>query len=204
MSIPRLPLRLEGMRFKGDRDYLHGTDVLPIALHALSDGRPLSGIRDIDIAFHALARNGLTLRADVPAAQEAKAQLACSIDGTRHKLFLVEDGRPVTQRSPYPEDQIVAATSIDAESHIATSKGVMPFTNIERWVAMTKALHQAVFPGAVGKWLFARGKFAAYVDAQGEPVEHQVRVESDFGGKLTRSTLRVDGHGIGEIYFALA
>jgi len=204
MNVPSLPLRLEGLRFKGDRDYLHGTDLLPAALHALSGERPLSAIHDIDITFHALARAGLTLQAEAPTGQEARAQLGCTIDGRRLKLFLVEDGRPITERRAYPEDRIVALTSIDAGSRAVTSTASMPFTNIERWIAMTKALHHEVFPDAGGKWLFVRGKFDAYLDTQGDEVEHRVGIQSDFGGKLTRASLSVGGQGVGEIFFALA
>lgn len=204
MSDPSLPLQLEGTRFKGNRDYLHGTDTLPIALRALSGGRPLGSISDIDIVFHALARTGLTLVENVPPGKEVKAQLSCTIDGTRRKLFLVEDGRPITERHPYPEEQIVAVTTIDADSPTATSAARLPFTNIERWIAMTKALHHAAYPQAKGKWLFARARLASYQDTTRENVEHRIQIQSDFGGKLTRSTLTVDGCNIGDIFFALA
>lgn len=204
MNLPSLPLRLEGLRFKGNRDYLQGPDILHIALQALSGGRSLCAIRDIDIVFHALARTGLTLRADVPPSHKPKVQLGCSIDGQQHKLFLVEDGRPITERHPYPEEQIVAATTIDAGLATATSSAPLPFTNIERWIAMIKALHHAAYPGVKGKWLFARAKLASYRDALGEQAEHHVSIQSNFGGKLTRSALTVDGCNIGDIFFVLA
>lgn len=204
MSFPNLPLQLEGMRLKGDRDYLHGTDVLPIALQALSGGRPLNSIANIDLAFHGLARTGLTLGENVQPGHEVKAQLSCSIDGIRRKLLLMEDGRPITQRHPYPEEQIVAGTTIDVSSATAKNAARLPFTNIERWIAMTKALHHVVYPKAKGKWLFVRAKLATYQDAYTDPTEHCIRIEADFDGKLTRSTLSVDGRNLGNIFFALA
>ena len=204
MKIPILPLPLQGMRFKGNRDYLHGTDVLPAALHALASERSLEGMRDIDIVFHALARTGLTLCESLPHSREPRAQISCTIDGTRHKFLLVEDGRPVTDRQTYPEEQIVAATTIDVPAKAASSSAPLPFTNIERWIAMIKALHHAVYPDARGKWLFARAKLATYTETQMSTVNHMVCIESDFGGKLTRSGLVIDGRRIGDIYFALA
>ncbi|MDN5924313.1 MAG: hypothetical protein L0H70_04870 [Xanthomonadales bacterium] len=204
MSVPTLPLSLEGMRFKGGRDYLHGTDILPIALNALSSGRPLNVISEMDIVFHSLARTGLTLYGDAPSGRKAKAQLSCTIDGARCKLTLAEDGRPITDRHPYAEEQIVAATMIDVASATATSTGTLPFTNIERWIAMIKALHHAAYPQAEGKWLFARAKLASYQDLQVEPVEHRVSIQSNFGCKLTRSELTVDGCNLGDIFFVLA
>jgi len=203
MNAPRLPVPLKGMRFKGDRDYLHGTDILSSALHALSDGRPLDIINDIDIVFHALARTGLTLCEDAPPGCEPKIQLSCSIEGVRRKFLLVEDGRPITERHLYPEDQIVAVSIIDASSLMATSSASVPFTNIERWIAMIKALHHSIYPDARGKWLFARAKLATYMDVWPNQAEHRVDVQSDFGGKLTRSALTVDGCNIGDIFFVL-
>lgn len=204
MNTPTLPLPLQGMRFKGDRDYLHGTDILPVALHALANGRPLEEVSDIDIVFHALARTGLTLCEPAPQGSEPKAQLSFAIGGVHHKFLLVEDGRPVTERQPYPEEQIVTATTIDAPAKTASSSIVLRFTNIERWIAMIKALHHVLYPEAQGKWLFARAKLAAYADAYPHTINHVVRIESDFGGKFTRSGLTIDGRKIGDIYFALA
>lgn len=203
MTIPSLPLQLEGLRLKGNREYLQGADILSFALYALSGGHSLSEIHDIDIVFHALSHTGLTLRSDVPTGQESKAQLSCSIDGQRHKLFLVEDGRRVVERHPYPEEQIVAATFVDIDSLTAMSKITLPFTNIERWIAMIKALHHAAFPKANGKWLFTRARLASYPDSLEESVEHRVTIRSNFGGILTRSALSVDGHNLGDIFFAL-
>lgn len=204
MSFPSLPMLLEGLQFKGDRDYLQGAEILPIALRALSGDEALNVISEIDIVFHALAHTGLTLGEHVPPGQDAKAQLSCTIDGTRRKLFLMEDGRPITERHPYPEEHIVAVTTIDANLATATNAAGLPFTNIERWIAMTKALHHAMYPKANGKWLFARAKLATYEEATRDCAEHRVQIQSDFGGKLTRSALTVDGCNIGDIFFVLA
>lgn len=203
MSVPTSPLQLEGIRFKGDRNYLQGADILSSALYALADGQSLERINDIDIVFHALACTGLTLQENVLPGCEPKGQLRCSIDGLRQKFFLVEDCRPITQRHPYPEDQIVADTTLDIDSVSATSLGNLPFTNIERWIAMIKALHHAAYPEAQGKWLFARAKLTSYKDSYGKQVEHRTSIESNFAGKLTRSSLTVDGRKIGDIFFAL-
>jgi hypothetical protein len=188
------------MRFKGDRDYLHGTDILPIALHALSGGQRLDAIRDTDIVFHALARTGLTLCVGAPAGCEPKARLGCSIEGRRHKFLLVEDGRPITERHPYPEDQIIAATTIDTASATATSSAHLSFANIERWIAMIKALHHAVYPDTRGKWLFARAN-SPRITTRARTKRNTVWASSPIsGGKLTRSALTVDGRNIGDSF----
>lgn len=204
MSAPCPPIQLQGLRFKGDRDYLHGSDILPVALRAAANGRLLNEISTIDIIFHSLARTGLTLCPTVPAPRERKAHLACIIDGVRRKWSLVEDGRPIVHRYPYPEEQIIAVTSINATSGTATSSDLLPFTSIERWVAMIKALHHAVYPNERRKWLFVRAKLASYRDSYPGMVEHSAKLQTAVADKLTRSTVMVNGRNVGDIFFALA
>ena len=198
------PFSLSGWRFKGDRDYLHGTDILPATLNVLKGEQIPNAITNIDIVFHALARTCLTLSASAPPGAAINAQLKCDINGERKKFVLTEDGRPILERCAYPEDQIVAATDISPAAGTATCAVALPFTNIERWVAMVKALHQAVYPEARGKWLFVRGRFDGYEEQCQTGAKHQVIVESSFGNKLTRSTLLIDGQKRGDIFFALA
>lgn len=203
MSIPTSPLALEGIGFKGDRDYLHGTDILPVALNTLSGGQPPESITDIDIVFHALVRTGLTLQTDAPIGGKPNVQLSCTMGGERRKFFLMENGRSIKERRPYPEEQIVEATTIDIDAATASSRAYLPFTSIERWIAMIKALHHAVYPAAEGKWLFARGKLASYRDTYEGQLEHRASIQSNFGGKLTRSAVTIDGRMIGDIFFVL-
>ena len=198
------PVPLEGLRFKGSRDYLHGTDILPLSLRVLRGVSREDSVQAVDISFHGLARTGLSLASVAPPDAEPRAQLHCKIDGAPCKVVLFEDGREIAARQPYPEEDIVAACNIDAVAKTAASSGPLPFTAIERWIAMTKGLHQRVYPDAAGKWLFVRAKLSTYRDAYAEPGEHLVSIEADFGGKLTRNALTVDGARLGDIYFALA
>jgi hypothetical protein len=52
--------------------------------------------------------------------------------------------------------------------------------------------------------LFARAKLVTYDEIAHDGAEHRVQIQSDFGGKLTRSALTIDGRNIGDIFFALA
>lgn len=196
------PYPLE-LRFKGARDYLHGTDILPAILDTLGVRHPGSLITDIDITFHHLAHAGLTLAAELPADTPPAVQFTCRIDGVRRKFGLIDDGRPIAIRTPYREEDIVAATELTVPSRSAISRAPLPYTPIERWVAMVKAAHQAVYPDLHGKWLFVRGKFAMYDKVLADGVVHQVVIEANFNNKLTRSAVLVDGRKIGDIFFSL-
>jgi hypothetical protein len=135
---------------------------------------------------------------------EPVARLSCRIAGTRKKFFLIEDGRAILERYDYVEERIVAVTDIQVTAASATSAIAMPFSDIERWVAMVKALHYALYPEMNGKWLFVRGKFDSYPGTYGlTEINQQVRVESNFNNKLTRSALLVGGAKLGDIFFSL-
>lgn len=196
-------LPLNNLKFKGNRDYLHGTDILTSILHILESKYPTSTITNIDIAFHSLARSGVSLMLVAPPETQPKAQFSCKINDVRKKFVLIADGRPILERYDYAENQIFAATSIDVKSATATSTRSLPYTNIERWIAMVKALHLALYPTLQGKWLFARGKFDSYQDVFSGDAEHRVTVEANFNNKMTRSALSVNRQKIGDIYFSI-
>ena len=198
-----LSMPILGLKFKGGRDYLHGTDMLRAGLNCLAIEYPASAIANVDIVFHGMARTGLTFTEAFISDAKPAVQLSCEIDGTRKKFFLAEDGRPILERYDYAEDDIVAATEIQLATATATSVEPLPYTNIERWVAMVKALHLALYPDLVGKWLFVRGKFEHYQDAYDHPVQHQLVVQANFNSKLTRTALLIDQQRLGDIFFSL-
>jgi hypothetical protein len=191
------------LALKGGRDYLHGTDILPACLQVLQREYGAADIADIDIAFHGLARKSLTLCAGAAPDVGAKARLGCVIDGVREKFVLAEDGREIVERVAYAEEAIVSATDIDVGTATATSVQPLSFTSIERWVAMVKALHHALYPALPGRWLFVRGKFKYYRAHYDAASQHAVVVEANFNDKLTRSALLVDGQKLGDIFFSL-
>lgn len=196
---------LVGLKFKGDRQYLQGPDIFVAALNAIAADSNIACLNDIDVVFHSMARSGLSLAIDLlPSGTEPVVQITCRVGDLRQKFYLIDDGRPILERYDYAEDQIVAATDISVSTASATSSMPMPYTDIERWVAMVKALHYALYPEVRGKWLFVRGKFSHYPGTyQLADIEQQVRVEANFNNKLTRSALLVDGKKLGDIFFSL-
>ena len=200
IDAPAYPLDL---RFKGERNYVQGPDILVsimARLGATYEGQKLS---DIDIVFHRMARCGLALVAAPLNSASMAVQFSCRINGERRKFGLIENGREITVRQPYREEEIVAATEIAVEERSASCRGALPYADIERWVAMVKALHLAVYPELAGKWLFVRGKFSEL-----EPIPHtalhQVLLEANFNNKLTRSAVLIDGRRVGDIFFSLS
>jgi hypothetical protein len=203
-SPATLSIPLANLRFKGERDYLQGPDILSAALTAVERAHPGSPVADLDITFRAMARTGLALvdAASVPQSTVPFAQLKCIVGAQPRQFALVGNGQPIRDRHPFPEEAIVGATRIEVTHRRAVSARPLPFTNIERWVAMVKALHHAVYPGAPGKWLFVRGVFPSYRDHFAQGADHGCRITAAFNDKLTQSLVTVDGTAFGTIYFA--
>lgn len=191
------------LAFKGKRDYLHGTDVFNHTLSWLQGALPRAPIEDIDFSFHHLARHQIGVRiGTAPTGQPVYSVCAFTQAGRRQKAYLIETDLPVTGRYSYPEDEIVAPMQVDLATRRGVLLGPVRYTDIEVWVAMTKALHQAVFPEAPGKWLFVRGRFTTYMRCS-DARERALAIAASLHDRLTRSEILLDGRKIGEIYFSI-
>jgi hypothetical protein len=200
-TLDRSERRL-ALRFKGDRSYLHGTDMFDETLTWLSS-TCRGEIAEIDFSFHRLATHQLAVVPE-PCPSHAKPVAVCAfaLDGIRRKVFLVESDEAVAGRYPYPEDEIVRPLEIDGTAHRGVLRGPSAYSEIEVWIATTKALHVRTIPESRGKWLFVRGRFPKYV-RKAEAHERTLTIAAGIGGRLTRTEVRLDGTPAGEIYFSL-
>ena len=188
-------------RFKGARDYLQGPDIYDETLSWVCSNR--GEAREIDIAFHRIARRQLDLAmGDLPVGLEPVAVCSYTLADRLERIYLIESDEPVSARYPYPEEDIVRGMTVDAAARTGRLRGSGPYSDIEVWVAMTKALHQRVFPELAGKWLFVRGRFSQYQRSHG--VENfELTIKACFNNKFTRSEALVAGKKAGEIFFSI-
>lgn len=193
--------QIMNFQYKGARDYIHGTDIFNETLAWL--GSHKGEVRDIDFTFHRVAEKQLELvPGPLPEGVEPVAACAFNSADGREKVFLAETGRAVDGRYPYDEDEIVRAMTFDLEGRKATLRAQTGYSDIEVWVAMTKALHYKVFPQLQGKWLFVRGRFPAY-SRHTQAQERVLAIAASFNDKLTRSEAWQDGAKVGEIFFSI-
>lgn len=191
------------LAFKGGRDYLHGTDIFNQTLSWLTQALPGAPIEAIDFSFHHLARQRIrAVLGQPPAGVEPFSVCAFTQAGQRQKVYLSETDQPVTGRYPYPEDDLVAPMTFDLVVREGRLSGPVAYSDIEVWVAMTKALHYHVFPQYSGKWLFVRGRFPSFSE-QAAVNDRLLRIAASFNDRLTRSEVILDGHKFGEIYFSI-
>ncbi|MBB1624655.1 hypothetical protein [Achromobacter sp. UMC71] len=192
------------LSFKGNRNYLHGTDIFDTLLAWLYE-QGFETVEGLDLSFHQIATSALRAELDPPEASEHRdaAVLSFKSQGLRHRIHLRETAAPVLGRRPYPEDRLVAGANIDLSAQTIIVENCLPgYSAIEYWVALTKALHLRALPDAAGKWLFVRARLPE-LGGPLECIRPAVQLVSNYQGKLTRSEVSLDGRKFGDIYFSL-
>jgi hypothetical protein len=189
--------------FKGERDYLQGPDIFNATLGYLVEKQVCDEVTQVDFSFHRIARNALDLYDEVqPGFDKPVAECSYTSQGVPRKVYLYESGETVSGRYPYDESQICRDFRIDVAMAMGSIYGDFRFSEIEVWVALTKALHLSVLSEVRGKWLFVRGKFPSALQTF-VAGERTLRIVSNFQNRLTRTLLFCDGIQVGEIFFSI-
>ena len=197
------------MRFKGTRDYVHGTDIVDTLHRALASELHDTPIRRVDCRFHRLARTNLDVQVlsdeDQPpqGVEPPVAVSSCEVHGRRYRCLIRENGSPVTQRVAFDEDEIVSACRLSPQERTIELRQALPYTRIETYSAINKALVSACFPDASGKWLAVRVGMHEYIE-RAEYTSIVVSLTPASSPRLTESAIVVDGIEAARIYFSLA
>ena len=190
------------LQFKGDRDYLHGSDIYNETLAWLKLQR--GNVQSIDFSFHRIASRQLrAVVGDLPGGIDPVAMCSFTANGAREQLYIIETELEVIGRYHYPEEAIVSCMQIDLASRRCVLRRGPIHSDIELWVTMARALHYKVFPLKIGKWFFVRGRYPRY-ESHSQSLNRTLCIVSNFNDKLTRSEVFLDDQIAGEIYFAVS
>jgi hypothetical protein len=136
-----------------------------------------------------------------PAGAAPVARFSFETRGASRRGILVERADRPAGRRAYDEDDLRRQCRTDPAARSVVLGGASPFTPVETLVAMTKALHLAVYPQK-GQWLFARLEAPRWpVGGVGPGLE--VRLGPGVGTRLTKSAARLGGELLAWIYFSL-
>lgn len=139
---------------------------------------------------------------DKPSASEPPiATMSFRAEGSAWVVALHEQLSTPTCRLPYDEDAIVAMCRVDQHARAISLEAEPSFSAIEVIVAMTKALHQSLYPDAPGKWVFCRWESEAW-PLNGVGSGLVVKLSKTLGSRLTKSEVLVGEECIGCIYFS--
>jgi hypothetical protein len=145
-------------QFKGDRSYVHGTDIYSkLNEVALKDeGAYLARLKIVNM----LKSNAILSWALANDSQTASETCLCAIGEVhlktgKSKLFQIfpDANSKIIDRHEYPEGVIISKLIVDCK--VASLKDLTGFTLIEEAVASIKNLSNIIAPPKTGKWLFA-------------------------------------------------
>jgi len=194
------------LKFKGERTYLHGTDMFNESMSWLTRHHAPLKISKIEFSFHKMVKSSLELSDEKQDGRgEYVAECTYLAGAEPRHIYLHETENPVSGRYPYDEELICKGFLVDVADKSGCYKSSHEknpgLTDIEIWVALTKALHQQALPEIKGKWLFVRARFPTYLQKMNYK-ERRLRIVSNFQNLLTRTKLYAEGEPVGEIFFS--
>jgi len=194
--------------FKGERTYIHGTDMLNATMRSVSRLAPYARIEKLDFKISAMTNQMLTCHwwpRSAPQALEGKvtASFTVQLDGIEYEGKLIQAEECAETRRAYDElpvlDQCIYTT---ADRSVSLRDMPENFTQIEVLVSMNKALllKELSIPGS-SQWVFCRWESSTWPLSENLSGV-QLKLEQTLGTRLTRSSVKLNAEHIGTIYFS--
>lgn len=186
------------LQFKGDRDYLHGTDIIPALLEIVGPVTNLS-VQINRMTSHVLVAREVTAARVTELRRKGELSVLMSYErsaGGAAMIAVTEDrSRKVTASRPYDEAAVVRTATRDGNSIMQDASHIGTF--FERVVALNKRLLNEL----EGKtdWLFC-GLELTRIPAQSAPLS--VTMTGSFGRGMYKSAIESDGMAVGTLVFA--
>src|SRR4030042_2465141 len=191
--------------FKGDRTYVHGSDIYNSITKYLKANNT-APIGPIELSIHRLMTHnmvGQILGAEQSLPPPSPPVIyRFTVGGSQKILYLAETDKGVDCRYEYDEESITKPSQVSADQNCITVHNKTPYSPIEVIVALNKKLVQTVFAGEKGKWLFTKlllkGPLPEVSDAA-----FAITFSGGHSHRLTRSKVAIDGAYCGEIFFSM-
>lgn len=193
---------LLNFKFKGDRNYVHGTDIYTHVLQHLSKEFTIS---NIDLSFHKVVKNNLIAELITLGSTSSHKANPASIfkfgDPTETYIIrLFETNSGVTENYEYDEEDVIKASIFNEDEKSILLNSPSSYTNIEKVVALNKRLLQNLLTDP-GKWLFTKITVDKDLNRQ-QPEIITLKLVKNIGSKITKSLILFDGEEQGYIYFS--
>ena len=200
MNIPDFDLEIP---FKGNRNYLHSTDLYNAFFSTLENYISPDKIKNPFLLFKRIINQPVQVTfKDFKG--EYKARFSLDLDKITYRAHVFERQGNVSQRIPYSEEKITSNCQLNLgnKSILINHDQENPYSIIESIVAANKKLHLTLFDKYPGKWLFTEVK--STIPLYEKPwTKIEVRLESNLSTKLTKSIIFVDEINLGHICFSL-
>ena len=184
------------LEFKGQRDYLHGTDMFSSITAILA--KKFGGHVE-RLTIRRVASRQLRLRLDEMPENAAGVASGVWRAKDAHDFWLEETTEPVLGRYPYDENRIVASASLSGET--LSADRVADFSAIETVVAMTKELNVKLSPDIKGQWYFGQIDLSRSFPKDWSRIT--IRRHAFIRDVFSRNLVDIDGDSFGEIRFVV-
>jgi hypothetical protein len=188
--------KIDKIGFKGERKYLHGTDIF----NTLLEGN--DSFQKINMQFHKSCRNKLIAKSvsvsefnEMREKGEICVLFTCILLNKKLLIVLLETEEEVIDRTPYDESKITGGSVI--KGSIITQNKPVEGNFIERVVALNKAL-LTHYTGE-NNWFFSKIDLAKFPSSYNNLSLEVVR---ELGGRIYQSILKSDNNKLGTVYFS--
>ena len=184
------------LKLKGGRTYLHSTDFYDWLMGDVCEGDEWV----TKLVFKKIISHQCEIVWEKPEDQssgffELWNRQADSIE----RGWLVETSEAAVKRYDYDEDSLVSVAEIDDEGQSIHMNRQCSASTIEVIVALTKRLHNTLFPLSNGKWLVGQLEFLGPLPISYKTVG--VNVDRIIKGKFSVCSITIDGDTVGSIRF---
>jgi hypothetical protein len=181
-------------QFKGDRDYVHGTDMLNKFLDVYED------ISNFSIRIKKITNRNLRILQEVSNEIIVATIVVEKKTGLNKTFFLVEADSNAEGRYPYNERELVSCSTIDDRQETITMTLKPSYTLIENIVALHKKLVTKLISSDL-KWLFV-GMEMKQIPNISKSDQATIKIEKKLGTKLIKSSVWINKNNIGSIRFS--
>jgi hypothetical protein len=193
-------------QFKGERDYVHGTDMYNQMNVSLVRDFGMRDVHNLNFSIHRTTRSNLILSLVQGDEEQAEpmpvARMLFQNESRAWRLIATEDKSIVTSRQSYDEMPVQRAAIFNRDRSTLRVEERLGYSDIELWVSQNKRLLQLMFPEQTGQWWFVKGEFSSYTKTSSYGYS-ELRLLRNFNFRLTKSEITVDGISCGFIYFSM-
>lgn len=195
-------------KYKGNRNYVHGTDIINETIKHLNY---LGYFPDsFEISFKNLIRTDLEICVfniddDIGENLMNEDVLAFATFRSAKKTYNIlykKTDKETKINYPFSEDKIIEQTILNQEKKSITYLSKINYTVIELIVVMNKHLLTKLNPNESGKWYFGKLKLEKNILAE-KFSEIQIILIKNIGVRYTQSLIKLDGSSVGFIYFSM-
>lgn len=188
------------LMFKGDRDYIHGSDIYNSLCETASERYEQGYVSSI--VFKCFARNQCWLSFQP---MEGSGELLATgkmleKGEIAHDFWLYESSEPVVGRYPFDEEAIVREAAVDTDRKRISRAECASYSPIEQIIALTKKLSYSLCPKVDGKWVFGQLNLHTPLSAQGGL---EITQRSALSGRFSINDIVQSGLPVGSIRFVV-